>query len=108
MRDLEKQPPPAPGGITVIYTSPGGIAVRLYADGYLTMRVCLGHVGHAEDGLMTEVVQKREPVPWKDHTVRDNAMVELRRRARKADGDDRSALVKVLEHVRFTPYYDDA
>ena len=32
---------------------------------------------------------------------------EPRRRARAAEGDDRAALVRLLEHVRATPYYED-
>ena len=108
MRELEERSLPAPGGVTVTYTSPGGIAVRPYADGYLAMRVCLGHVDHAEDGLVGEVERGREPVPWQDRAVRDEAIAELRRRARKSEGDQRSALIKLVEHVRNTPYYEAA
>lgn len=106
IRDLQELPPPPPDRVTVVYTSPGGIAVKPFADRYLAMRVCLGHIDHAEDGLMVEV--GREPVPWESEAVREEAIVEIRRRARKAKGEARSALVRLLEHVVGTPYYEDA
>lgn len=101
------QPPPVPGGITVTYVSPGGVACRPFAEGYLTMRVCLGHVYHVEDGLEAEVALGCEPVPWASHKVREEAIAELRRRASGAEGEDRPTLVRLLEHVKRTPYYED-
>lgn len=95
------------GGITVTYTSPGGIAVRPFADGYLAMRVCLGHVHHSADGLMTELETGRDPVPWRSAEVRDAAVGELRRRARTVEAEDRFVLARMVEHVLATPYYEN-
>lgn len=92
--------------LTVIYVSPGGIAVKPFADGYATMRVCLGHVDHAEDGLAAEVAQGLEPVPWQSEAVRGEAIEGLRRWARKSEGEERSALARLIEHVMRTPYYE--
>ena len=98
--------PPDPEGITVTYVSPGGVACRPFADGYLTMRVCLGHIQHGEDGLQTEVARRRDPVPWASKKVRKEAIAELGRRVEGAEGVDQAGLVRLLEHVRRTPYYD--
>lgn len=103
--ELANRPPPE-NGITIAYTSPGGIAVKPFADGYLAMRVCLGHIHHVEDGLMAELCGSREPVPWQNAAVRDEAVEMLRWRARKADGDERSELARLVTHVMATPYYE--
>lgn len=98
--------------VAVIYVTPGGAAVKRFADRYLTMRVCLGHFDHAEDGLAAELRDSGgpgwEPVPWESEAVRGEAIEELRRRARVSSGERRSELVRLLEHVRRTPYYDGA
>lgn len=106
MCELEKAPLPPPDGITVTYVSPGGVACRPFAEGYLTMRVCLGHIHHPDDGLEAEMEYGREPVPWISAATRNDAIAELRRRAKKAEGDNRSKLIRLLEHVRQTPYYE--
>jgi len=104
--ELANRQPPE-NGITIAYTSPGGIAVKPFADGYLAMRVCLGHIHHLEDGLLAELRGSREPVPWQNATVREEAIETLRRRARRADDGERSALARLIEHVQRTPYYED-
>lgn len=104
--ELADRPPPENGGVTITYTSPGGIAVKPFADGYLAMRVCLGHTHHAEDGLMTELETGREPVPWQNSDVRNEAIAALRQRAKATEADERSALARLVEHVLATPYYD--
>lgn len=106
MRDLEGAPPPVPGGVTVTFVSPGGVACRPFAGAYLTMRVCLGHVHDPDDGLGAETALGRDPVPWASKAVREGAIADLRRRARAVEGEDRAALVRMLEHVRRTPYYE--
>ncbi len=92
--------------VAVVYVSPGGVAVKPFAEGYATMRVCLGHVDHAEGGLMAEMSRGLEPVPWQNEAVRDEAIEDLRRRARKAEGERRSELVRLIQHVMRTPYYE--
>lgn len=100
--------PPIPGGVTVSFVSPGGIACRPFASGYVPMRVVLGHVDAEDGGLAAEVALGREPVPWASEAVRGEAIAELRRRARAAEGEDRAGLVRLLEHVRRTPHYEAA
>ena len=106
MRDIEGAPPPEPGGVTVTYVSPGGVACMPFADGFLAMRVCLGHVDHAEDGLAAEADGGAEPVPWASRAARDEAEAALRRRAGGAEGDRRESLLRLADHVRGAPYYE--
>lgn len=108
MADHMEPAPPVPGGVTVTFVSPGGIAVKPFAEGYLTMRVGLGHVEAEDGGLMAEAALGRQPVPWASREVRDEAIAELRRRAKAAEGEERATLVRLLEHVRRTPYYEGA
>ena len=106
MRDFEGNPLPEPGGSTVVFVSPGGVACKPFAEGYLTMRVCLGNPHDVEDGLEVQLDRGWEPIPWETRAVRDDALAELRRRASGAEGDARSRLVRLIEHVRRTPYYE--
>ena len=107
MRDIaEGTPPPAPGCIRVELTSPGGLAVRTFRDGGVLMRVCAGHLD-ADDGLLAEMLSGTEPAPWASAAARDEAVSRVRRDVRRAEGEEREALVRLLEHVRRTPYYED-
>lgn len=100
------RPTPRRGALTVEFTSPGGLAVRAFADGAALVRVCAGHLD-AEDGLLAEARSGAEPAPWASRRAREEAISELRRRARKAEGGERSGLVQALEHVRRTPFFED-
>ncbi len=106
LRDLEEYPLPTKNSYhVVIFVSPGGVACKPFSDGYLTMRVCLGHIHDPEDGLELEVDQKREPIPWESEAVRNEAIAELKRRAKKSTGYERSKLIAMLQHVRGTAYF---
>ncbi|MEM7120556.1 MAG: hypothetical protein AAF563_04715 [Pseudomonadota bacterium] len=109
MRDLENVRPPDPRGtFHVVYVAPGGVAVLPFADRYLAVRVVLGHVYDPHDGLAAEVDEGREPVPWESAAVRDEALAALLDRAERAEDAECSDLLRLAEHVRRTPYYEDA
>jgi len=106
----EGRQPPEPGSAIpapVALTTPGGLAVLVFADGGALVRVCLGLVDDAEDGLAVEVRSGAEPTPWSSKSVRDEAIAELRRRTADAEGKERAALARLVEHVLRTPYYEN-
>lgn len=87
----------------VTLVSPGGVLTRPFADGsHLTMRVTLGFL-FGEEGVLTEMQERREPVPWENERVRDEALETIRSRI-DLEEDVRSDL---LEWVGASPYYED-
>lgn len=82
--------------------TPGGVLTRQFADGAATMRVCLGLLDQSDDGLLLEMRQDRDPVPWESRRARDEALDAIARRGDLTD-DEREGL---LRHVRRTPYYE--
>jgi hypothetical protein len=88
---------------TVTLISPGGIFTRSFADGTrLTMRGCPGYLHSEADGLLVEMTERREPVPWESAVVRDEAIQSIQNRKDLEDGE-RAALVAWIEG---TPYYE--
>lgn len=86
----------------VTLVSPGGVLTRPFADGtHLTMRVTLGYL-FGEEGVLTEMRERREPVPWENVRVRDEALDSIRSRIDIED-DLRAGL---LEWVAGSPYYE--
>ena len=87
----------------VTLVSPGGVLTKPFADGsHLTMRVTLGHL-FGEEGVLTEMQERREPVPWENERVRDEALESIQSRIDIED-DVRADL---LEWVAASPYYED-
>lgn len=87
--------------VTVTLVSPSGVCTRIYSDGAATMRVCLGHIRHEEDGLLVEMSSGHEPIPWASAEVRNDAMRLVKERK---DLDD-EARGPLLEWIQATPYY---
>lgn len=86
----------------VTLVSPGGVLTKPFADGsHLTMRVTLGYL-FGEEGVLTEMREGREPVPWENKRVRDEAMASIQSRIDIED-DVRADL---LEWVGASPYYE--
>lgn len=86
----------------VTLVSPGGVLTRPFADGtHLTMRVTLGYL-FGEEGVLTEMRKRREPVPWENERVRDEALESIRTRIDLED-DVRADL---LQWVGASPYYE--
>lgn len=86
----------------VTLVSPGGVLTKPFADGsHLTMRVTLGYL-FGEEGVLTEMQERREPVPWENERVRDEAVESIRTRIDLED-DIRADL---LEWVGDSPYYE--
>jgi hypothetical protein len=82
--------------------SPGGVLTKPFADGsHLTMRVTLGYL-FGEEGILTEMRERREPVPLENERVRDEALESIRTRMDVED-DVRADL---LEWVGASPYYE--
>ena len=93
--------------MTVCLVTPGGVVVKPFADGHLTMRSCLGYL-QAEDAVLAEMRQAQqgpcEPVPWASGAARDEATASIRDR-----GDlDEGTRADLLEWVAATPFYEDA
>jgi hypothetical protein len=101
MRNIEPRAP-IPGAIQITYVSPGGLALKLFDEGYVLMRVVLGHLENSEDGLLAEYAEDREPVPWASKAVRDEALASVRGHS-ALDEDTRRNLVR---YVLQTPYYE--
>ena len=101
MRDLKPEIP-SNAEFHICYTSPGGITLRPFADGYLLMRVTLGHIDHAEDGLLAEMKEDREPIPWASQSVREEALGNIKA-SNRLDAEIRDRLVS---HILSTPHYD--
>ena len=86
----------------VTLVSPGGVLTRPFADGsHLTMCVTLGYL-FGEEGVLTEMLERREPVPWENERVRDEALESIQSRIDIED-DVRADL---LEWVGASPYYE--
>lgn len=86
----------------VTLVSPGGVLTKPFADGtHLTMRVTLGYL-FGEEGVLTEMRERREPVPWENQRVRDEALEAIRTRIDVED-DVRADL---LSWVEGTPFYE--
>lgn len=83
------------------YTTPGGLATRTFSDGAATMRVCLGHIDNADDGLIAEMDSGREAMPWANLETKLAAIATIMRRTDLAD-DLRERLI---QHIRRTPYF---
>ncbi|WP_299955391.1 hypothetical protein [uncultured Roseobacter sp.] len=90
--------------VHVTIVNAGGVATVKFADGYETMRVALGYLESSADGLIAEIDEGREPVPWQSAQVRDEAMEAVERR-QDLDGKTRARL---LEWIAATPYFEDA
>ena len=87
----------------VTLVSPGGVLTKPFADGtHLTMRVTLGYL-FGEEGVLTEMQERREPVPWENQRVRDEALESIRTRIDVED-DVRAEL---LDWVEASPFYED-
>ncbi|KHQ53599.1 hypothetical protein [Mameliella alba] len=85
----------------VTLVSPGGVLTKPFADGtHLTMRVTLGYL-FGDEGVLTEMRERREPVPWENQRVRDEALEAIRTRIDVED-DIRADL---LAWVEGTPFY---
>lgn len=86
----------------VTLVSPGGVLTKPFADGtHLTMRVTLGYL-FGEEGVLTEMRERREPVPWESAGIRDEALESIRTRIDVED-DVRADL---LVWVEGTPFYE--
>lgn len=86
----------------VTLVSPGGVLTKPFADGtHFTMRVTLGYL-FGEEGVLTEMRERREPVPWENQRVRDEALEAIRTRIDVED-DVRADL---LSWVEGTPFYE--
>jgi len=87
----------------VTLISPSGVLTKAFADGtHALMRTCAGYLHSQEDGLLIEMAERREPVPWESATVRDEAIQSIRYRKDLEDGE-RADLVAWIEG---TPYYE--
>ncbi len=86
----------------VTLVSPGGVLTRAFADGtHLTMRVTLGYL-FGDEGVLTEMRERREPVPWENERVREEALEAIRTRL---DVED-EVRADLLEWVGASPYYE--
>lgn len=98
--------------ITTQYVMPSGISQRQVADGFITARVCLGHIT-APSGVMAELNGTMEgsehfggdsqPVPWIDRKTRNQAADEAARMPGLKD-DLREQLAA---HIRKSAYFED-
>lgn len=87
----------------VTLVSPGGVLMKPFADGsHLTMRVTLGYL-FGEEGVLTEMRERREPVPWENERVRGEALESIRTRI-DLEEDVRADL---LEWIGASPFYED-
>ena len=87
----------------VTLISPGGVLTKAFADGtHALMRTCAGYLHSQEDGLLIEMAERRETVPWESATVREEAIQSIH--ARKDLEDEERA--DLIAHVRGTPYYE--
>ncbi|WP_227288014.1 hypothetical protein [Boseongicola sp. H5] len=92
------------GAVHVTIVKAGGVATVKFADGYETMRVALGYLESPADGLIAEMDEGREPVPWQSAQVRDEATFSVETRL---DLDDETR-ARLLEWIAATPYFEDA
>jgi len=88
----------------ITFVRPGGVATKVFADGAVTMRVCLGYLHDPDDGVLAEMNARHEPVPWQSAGVRDEAIGAVERRI---DLDDETRF-RLLEWITATPYFEDA
>lgn len=90
------------GAVHVTLVSPGGVLTKPFADGtHLTMRVTLGYL-FGEEGVLTEMRERREPVPWESEQARETALTSIRSRIDLED-DVRADL---QDWVAASPYYE--
>lgn len=90
------------GVIQVQYVTPGGVLTRKFADGAATMRICLGQVYHPDDGLLVEMDDFCEPVPWENLAAKEEAIKSVLARS-DFTADQKADLVK---HIKSTPHYE--
>ena len=88
--------------IHVEYVTPGGVLTRKFADGAATMRICLGHIYHPDDGLLIEMDDFYEPVPWENLEAKEDAIQSALSRM-DIMAEQKADLVK---HIKSTPHYE--
>lgn len=87
----------------VTLVSPGGVLTKAFADGsHALMRTCAGYLHSQDDGLLIEMAERREPVPWESAAVRDEAIQSIRARQ---DLEDRER-TNLIAWIEGTPYYE--
>lgn len=98
--------------ITMQYVLPSGISQKQVADGFITARVCLGHI-YAPGGVLAELQGEMEgthfesgsqPVPWIDRKTRDEAADE----AARMPGLNDELRAKLAAHIKKSAYFEDA
>lgn len=97
--------------ITTQYVLPSGISQKQVADGFITCRVCLGHIW-APGGLLAELNGEMEgthfgsgsqPVPWVSKLVRDQAAEE----AARMPGLKPELREQLAAHIKKSAYFED-
>jgi hypothetical protein len=97
--------------IVTTYVLPSGISQKQVADGFITCRVCLGHIW-APGGVLAELNGEMEgthfesgshPVPWVSKQVRSQAAEE----AARMPGLKPELREQLAAHIKRSAYFED-
>lgn len=89
--------------IQIAYIAPSGIATLPVAGGAIVCRVVLGHIDASDTGLIREIEKQREPVPWLNKQVRQEAISRIQEREDLTEGER----ARLLKHIKKTPWYEE-
>lgn len=87
--------------ILTFYVTAGGVATIPVQGGHVTCRVTLGHMP-ADDGLLSELEEGAECLPWASKAAKMEAMDAIRNR------DSLAATTKerLLAHLAKAPFFE--
>ncbi len=87
--------------IITSYVTPGGVAMLPVQGGHVTCRVTLGHMP-AEDGLLSELADGADRLPWSSKKAKVEAMDSIRARASLDD----ATRAKLLTHLAAASFFE--
>ena len=89
--------------IITSYVLSGGVCLKQFAEGHLTVRTVLGWI-HAPEGIIAELdgTMAGEAIPWESKAIRYEAIGQLARWPGMAE----DLRARLIAHVRKSAYYE--
>lgn len=91
-----------PSTVSVEIVTPGGVAVRRFADGAAAVRIAVGVLDHPEHGLLAEMERPGEPPPFETEELQRRALDFVAR----MDGVDEATRRRLREWVEYAGHLE--